>query len=72
MFIAVLFTISMAQKHGKWPLTGLRRNYILIHNGEGHWEEKKGILGVLEFPRIKGARDVNKTLDLEFAYFSKL
>lgn len=22
--------------------------------GEGHWEENKGILGVLEFPRIKG------------------
>ena len=22
--------------------------------GEGHWEENKGILGVLEFPTIKG------------------
>lgn len=24
--------------------------------GEGHWEENKGILGVLEFPRIKGGQ----------------
>lgn len=37
--------------------------------GEGHWEENKGILEFQNFQAQKGARDVNKTLDLSLPIF---